>query len=200
MYPTSQQIQEVEWVAVLVPAEVPAAVEEEWAAVAEEEWAAAVEGEWAAVAAAEEEWAAVAEEVEWVVAIEISVDNLLMRIAVPIWNDKVSPVFDTASRLLIIETKDLNELARFKTYFYEKDLSRRCFRIQELKVNILICGAISRSFSMILMSAGIKIISGISGKVEDVLSAYLHDTLSNPKFLMPGCNTNSLAQKIKEMN
>ena len=134
------------------------------------------------------------------IAIEILVANLPMRIAVPIWNDKISPVFDTASRLVISDTKDLNELARFKTYLYEKDLSRRCLRIQKLKVNILICGAISRSFSMILMSAGIEIISGISGKVEDVLSAYLHGTLSNPKFLMPGCKTNILAQMKNKGN
>ena len=113
-----------------------------------------------------------------------------MRIAVTIWNDKVSPVFDTASRLLIIEAENLNEVARFETYLYEQDLSQRCLRIQELKINILICGAISRPFSMMLMSSGIKIISGISGTAEDVLSAYLHGTLSNPKFCMPGCKNN----------
>ena len=117
-----------------------------------------------------------------------------MRIAVTIWNDKVSPVFDTASRLLIIEAENLNETARFKTYLYEQDISRRCLRIQDLKVNVLICGAISRPFSMLLMSAGIEIISGISGLAEDVLNAYLHGSLSNSKYLMPGCKTNNLTQ------
>jgi predicted Fe-Mo cluster-binding NifX family protein len=120
-----------------------------------------------------------------------------MRIAVTIWNDKISPVFDTASRLLIIEADNLNETARFKTNLYEKDISQRCLRIQALKVNALICGAISRPFSMLLMSAGIKIISGISGPAEDVISAYLHGSLSNSKFIMPGCKNNNLTQ-IKE--
>jgi len=121
-----------------------------------------------------------------------------MRIAVTIWNDKVSPVFDTASRLLIIETENLNETARFKTYLYEQDIYRRCLCIQDLKVNVLICGAISRPFSMMLMSSGIKIISGISGHADDVLSAYLNDALSNPKFLMPGCKNNHLTQMKEE--
>ena len=110
-----------------------------------------------------------------------------MRIAVPIWNDKISPVFDTASRLLIINTKNLSEIERFETSLYEQDISRRFLRIQDLKVNILICGAISRPFSMLLMSAEIKIISGIAGPAEDVLNAYLHGSLSNSKYLMPGC-------------
>ena len=121
-----------------------------------------------------------------------------MRIAVTIWNDKISPVFDTASRLLIIEAENLNETARFKTYLYEQDISQRCLRIQDLKVNVLICGAISRPFSMLLMSSGIKIISGISGPAEDVLRAYLHGSLPNSRFLMPGCKNNSLTQLKEE--
>ena len=32
-----------------------------------------------------------------------------MRIAVPIWQDKVSPLLDAASRLLIVETEDERE-------------------------------------------------------------------------------------------
>ena len=113
-----------------------------------------------------------------------------MRIAVTIWNDKISPVFDTASRLLIVDADNLSETARFKINLYEKDISQRCLRIQALKVNVLICGAISRPFSMMLMSSGVKIISGISGTAEDVLSAYLHGTLSDPEFCMPGCKNN----------
>jgi len=122
-----------------------------------------------------------------------------MRIAVPIWNDKVSPVFDTASRLLIVEAENLNEISRFKTYLYEQDISRKCLRIQDLKVNVLICGAISRTFSMLLLSSDIKIISGISGPAEDVLSAYLNGALSNSKYLMPGCKTNISEQRKEEL-
>jgi predicted Fe-Mo cluster-binding NifX family protein len=122
-----------------------------------------------------------------------------MRIAVPIWNDKISPVFDTASRLLIINTKNLSEVERFETYLGEKDISKRCLLIHDLKVNVLICGAISRSFSMLLMSAGINVISGISGLADDVLKAYLHGYLANSKYLMPGCKTNHLTQ-MKEEN
>ena len=122
-----------------------------------------------------------------------------MRIAVPIWDDKISPVFDTASRLLIINTKNIGEVERFETYLGEQDISKRCLFIHALKLNVLICGAISRPFSMLLMSAGIKIISGISGLAEDVLNAYLHGSLSNSKYLMPGCKTNISEQRKEEI-
>ena len=29
-----------------------------------------------------------------------------MRLAIPVWDDKVSPVMDTASRLLVVEVED----------------------------------------------------------------------------------------------
>lgn len=112
-----------------------------------------------------------------------------MKIAVPIWNGNVSPVFDTASKLLIINNK-LDEIERFEIYLGEQDISKRCLLIHGLEVNVLICGAISRPFSMLLISTGVKIISGISGPAEDVLNAYLHGSLSNSKYIMPGCKNN----------
>ena len=117
-----------------------------------------------------------------------------MRIAIPIWENKVSPVMDTASRLMIIETDGQKEIARFETYLEEQDISRRCHRIQSLEIDVLICGAICRSFSGMLLATDIHIISEISGLVEDVLKAYLQGTLADPKFFMPGCTGNELGK------
>jgi len=113
-----------------------------------------------------------------------------MKIAIPIWEDRISPVLDTASRLLIIELVNQKETSRFEIYLDEQDLSRRSNRIQGLGVDTLICGAISRPFSSILEAFGIDIVHGISGHPEEVLKAYLHGTLFCPKFLMPGCSGN----------
>lgn len=120
-----------------------------------------------------------------------------MRIAVPIWEDRVSPVFDTASRLLIIEAENQTETSRFETYLDEQDLYRRCFRIQNLGIDILICGAISRPYFRRLMATGVNIISGISGHLEDVLKAFLQGTLYQPRFSMPGCMGNGFSRCFK---
>jgi len=118
-----------------------------------------------------------------------------MRIAIPIWEDKVSPVFDTASRLLIVEIENRKEASRFVTYLDQQDLPQKCSRIRGMEVDFLICGAISRSFSSMLKASGINIIPWISGHTEDVLEAYLQGTLSHPNFLMPGCKMNRLRQR-----
>ncbi len=110
-----------------------------------------------------------------------------MRIAIPIWDDKVSPVLDSASRLLIVEAEDQNVASRSEISLDEYDLSRRFFRIQNMEIDTLICGAISHAFLRMLTAFGVDVIPEISGHVEDILRAYLQEDLFNSKFLMPGC-------------
>ena len=113
-----------------------------------------------------------------------------MRIAISIWEDKISPVLDTASKLLIIDEKTQEESARFEANLLEQDMSQRCSFIRNLDLDVLICGAVSRQLSGMLKASGIKIISGISGPAEDVLQAYLEGALFHSGFFMPGSKSN----------
>ncbi len=120
-----------------------------------------------------------------------------MKIAIPVWENKVSPVLDTASRLMVVELKDEGPMSRFEIYLDERDLSRRCLRIQDLCVDTLICGAVTRHFSELLKASGINLIQGISGQPEAVLNAYLDGTLAHSKYLMPGSNLDELHEGQK---
>jgi hypothetical protein len=111
---------------------------------------------------------------------------IVMRIALPIWEDKITPLLDTASRLLVLNEGCGDKSDRFEVSLDGMDLHTRCMRIQALEIQILICGAVSRLFSTMLHSFGVQVISGISGGAEDVLRAYRHQGLSDPRFLMPG--------------
>jgi predicted Fe-Mo cluster-binding NifX family protein len=117
-----------------------------------------------------------------------------MRIAIPIWEDKVSPVMDTATRLLVIEAENMVEASRFETVLEDQDKIRKCYLIQNLGVDILICGAISRPYCRGIMATGIGVISGIAGNPEEILKAYLKGTLSHSRFSMPGCKGNGFRQ------
>ena len=110
-----------------------------------------------------------------------------MRIAVPIWEDKISPVFDTALKLLVVEIKDMREKSRFVYHIDESDLSQKCHRIRKLNLDTLICGAVSQVFLQMLLASGLDVIQEISGPAEDVLKAYLKGNIFQPRFLMPGC-------------
>jgi len=110
-----------------------------------------------------------------------------MRIAVPTWQGRVSPVFDTAQRLVVVEVQDGSETGRT-----EEDLGRllppqRAVRLKELGVDVLICGAISRPLAGVIAASGVELIPFVSGESADVLLAYLAGELVQPRFMMPGC-------------
>ena len=110
-----------------------------------------------------------------------------MRIAIPIWEKRVSPVLDSALNLMIVEVNDHKVTSRFVYPLDEHNLSRRCLRIKELDINTLICGAVSSPFRRMLQASGIDVIQEISGIAEDVLTAYLQGSLFCSKFMLPWC-------------
>jgi predicted Fe-Mo cluster-binding NifX family protein len=114
-----------------------------------------------------------------------------MRIAIPIWEDKISPVLDTASKLLIIDKDSKKKSSRFEVNLFEQNMSRRGYFIRKLEPDVLICGAVSQQFSRMLKTSGIKIISGISGPTNEVIDAYLQGGLLHSGFFMPGSKNNT---------
>ena len=110
-----------------------------------------------------------------------------MKVAIPIWEGKVSPLFDTASKVLVFDIEDAKAVLRFQTTLGEQDLRRRCSRLKGLGVELLICGAISWQLRDILMGAGIKVIPWISGQTDEVIQAYIEGRLNDARYLMPGC-------------
>ena len=112
-----------------------------------------------------------------------------MKVAFTVWENRISPLFDCASMLLVVDIVDYSETARyFEPLHYESPFSRAA-KLSELGIEILICGAVSNLFADIIETRGIKIIPFVAGAVEEVLGAYLTDRLCDSKFRMPGCNT-----------
>lgn len=105
----------------------------------------------------------------------------------PIWGERVSPVFDVARRLLIVDIERSLEVGRQDTALSEADPGLRARRVAELGVDVLICGAVSRLLEGMLQAAGIRVIVHVCGPVEEVLRAFVAGCLTDQTFLMPGC-------------
>jgi predicted Fe-Mo cluster-binding NifX family protein len=112
-----------------------------------------------------------------------------MKIAIPIWQGRVSPVFDAAGSLLVADIENGQEVRHIeKSLALKNPLSRVNF-ITQLGVEVLICGAISLQLHNALTSSGVKVISFTCGPVEDVIRAFMNHRLSDNAFLMPGCSS-----------
>lgn len=111
-----------------------------------------------------------------------------MKIALTVWGSRISPMFDAAQMLLVVEIEDTEIISRHHEPFYPELPSRLAVRLTEMDVSVLICGAISEIPANILESNGIKLIPFIAGDAHEVIDAYVKNVPFIPTFLMPGCN------------
>lgn len=109
----------------------------------------------------------------------------MSRIAVAHWNDRVSPVLDSAGEVMVVDTGNENgerSIVRFSC----AGMAQRVRRLRELNVDTVICGAVSNPFRRMIEASGIKVRPWVSGTVDSVLEAYLSGSLKDDRYAMPG--------------
>jgi predicted Fe-Mo cluster-binding NifX family protein len=110
-----------------------------------------------------------------------------MKIAIPVWQDSISGVFDFADKLSLAEIDGQTEKNRLEISLPNEPIPQKASRLNELGVDVLICGAISKPLAFLIIGSGIKIIPFVSGQIDEVLIAYVSGQLTDSRFLMPGC-------------
>jgi predicted Fe-Mo cluster-binding NifX family protein len=112
------------------------------------------------------------------------------KIAVTVWEHRISPVFDSGRTLLIAEIKD-NTLVNTSYLPFDFDRPLELLRtLRAEKVKIIICGAISEGPANMLLAEGFELISFIAGDVHQVLESFIKGTSLAEDFKMPGCDKN----------
>jgi len=109
-----------------------------------------------------------------------------MKIAIPVWNECVSSVFDFAHRLLLVDIENGRELSQSEVPLAPESVPQRAQRLRSLGTNVLICGAVSRPLMYMLTASGIKVLPYVTGRVDEVLQAYITGRLGQPQFILPG--------------
>ena len=110
-----------------------------------------------------------------------------MKVAIPIWNGRVSPVMDTALRLVVADAVDDRELSKTLIDIPQSDLPQRAEFISELGIDILVCGAVSRQFQRLLVASGVNVCPWMGGDVDEIIHACCHGNLQRDCFSLPGC-------------
>ncbi len=124
----------------------------------------------------------------------------MTKVAIPIFQNRVSPVLDTCKHLLVITTNEASEIDRENVFLGDMSLNERCSIFEKLGVSVIVCGGISETFGKLLKRNRLRMINGIAGDVEKVLSAYLDSCLENPKFYMPGYKNQQKKALISDQN
>ena len=108
-----------------------------------------------------------------------------MNIAIPVWNNCVSSAFDFANRLLLVDIQNGSENNRKEISLSTNSIPQKANKLKTLEVDVLICGAISRSLASQVTSHGIEVLAYVLGPVDEILRAYLMGQLGQPRFAMP---------------
>ena len=114
-----------------------------------------------------------------------------MKIAVTIWEDRISPVFDASRRLLIVDIENARIGERSFLVFDPEQPSGLAKTLANLGVEVLICGAVSQLPATIINAADIILMPFITGEVDRVLDTFARGESLEPTFLMPGCHGSS---------
>ena len=110
-----------------------------------------------------------------------------MKVAVPVFRSRISPVFDVAHLCLLVSLENGNEAERKEVALRGKLPLERVAVLKEAGVHVLICGGITGTTRFLAETAGMRVLAGVAGDVEGVIRAFQERALDQPCFRMPGC-------------
>lgn len=110
-----------------------------------------------------------------------------MILAVPTWQGRISPLLDTATRLLVLTCRDGKEAGRCEVLLEPLQADAFAAKLAGLQVDLLLCAALSEDLHRALLQKAIRVRPHLCGEIEAVLHAYCHGRLGEEEFRMPGC-------------
>ena len=112
-----------------------------------------------------------------------------LKIAVTIWGNRISPVFDASANLLVAEIE--NSVVVNKTFeTISPDTPKTLVSLlNRLGVTVLICGAISQKASDTIVQSRIELISFVTGNTDRILESFAFKNEIGKAFMMPGCSS-----------
>jgi len=99
--------------------------------------------------------------------------NDSMRIAISVFNGKISPRFDVAPKLRLYEIKEQKITNEKEISCEEWNDMDRVQRLKELGVEVLVCGGIANYLCETLLNNDINVFPWVTGDVQAVLRKFL---------------------------
>jgi predicted Fe-Mo cluster-binding NifX family protein len=113
--------------------------------------------------------------------------GLWMKVAFAFLEDRIVPVFDTAQRVLLAEVDSAMIRSETIVRLTAQEPMERLKALSNLRVDVLVCGAISAELQQFLAAQGVRVIPFVAGDLKDVKAAWLQGSLERGEHRMPGC-------------
>lgn len=114
-------------------------------------------------------------------------DIAVRTIGVTVWGQRISPVFDSARKMLVVELVD-GIIVHVSTLEFDPDRPAQLAQLLRARnIEVVICGAVSEGPAAVLEAAGIELIPFIAGDVRKVVETFIRGYPEWNEFTMPGC-------------
>ena len=111
--------------------------------------------------------------------------SINMKIAIPVWNGRVSPIFDVARTIRVVDLDtDRDLVVADSTYPLER--GRPTSTLDALGVDLLVCSAISPAVESAVWVLGVEVISDICGSPDEIFQALADGGAELDRFRSPG--------------
>ncbi|HSN57771.1 MAG TPA: NifB/NifX family molybdenum-iron cluster-binding protein, partial [Candidatus Sulfomarinibacteraceae bacterium] len=110
-----------------------------------------------------------------------------MRVAIPAWDGRVSPVLDVARELRIFDLDPERGVARGVGSRRLPD-GRAASTVADIGVDRLICSAVSPQLEAVLLMAGVEVVTDVCGDLEEIVAAVANGDTELSRFRMPGAS------------
>jgi len=104
-----------------------------------------------------------------------------VRIAVPVFGEDVAPRFCFAREMLVVDLDGERETGRRFVLFGNGRWAQRIRLLEDLGVDVLLCGGFNRRLQPMAVQAGIEVLWGQRGEAETIIEAYRSGTLDAPE-------------------
>jgi predicted Fe-Mo cluster-binding NifX family protein len=102
-----------------------------------------------------------------------------MKIAIPVFQTKISPRFDSTQGFILLHIEESSVLEREKLTTEGWPVSAKLKQLVDLEVDTVICGGIDVKSMQQLNSNGIRVYSWITGEVDDAIACFLRRGLES---------------------
>jgi len=106
-----------------------------------------------------------------------------MKIAIPVFDTKISPRFDSSQEFILLEVEQSRVIERKQLNTKGWPLAAKVKQLVESGVDTLICGGIDRASMQHLSFNGLKVYSWVTGEVEDAITCFLDNDLESGSIL-----------------
>ena len=110
---------------------------------------------------------------------------IAMKIAIPVWNGRVSPVFDVAKAIRVVDV-DVGRGCVSDGSTHTVAARRPVSTLTALGVDVLVCSAVSPPIEAAVLVSGIDVISDICGSPDEILQALASGDTELNRFRSPG--------------